>query len=486
MIQFNEIPANLRLPGNYAEFDSSLAVQGLVGENQTILVIGQRLATGTVPADIPTLVTGAEQAEGFFGRGSMLARMFKALKGANRFTETWAIALDDDGAGVAATSTITVTAASVKAGTIVLYVAGERITVGVSAGDTDATIATAISDAINADTALPVTAAAVAAVVTLTARHKGESGNDIDVRDSYYQGEYLPSGVGLAYAAVVAGTSNPDVATAVTAMGEEQYHYIVMPYTDAANLTELEDELLDRWRPMRSIGGVAFTAKRDTVANLTTFGNGRNSHLVSCMDCGSAPHPPEIWAAVYGAIAGENLAIDPARPLQTLELPGLLPPQEVDRRTYSEKNTLLFDGISAYKVLVGKVRIHLGITMYQVNAAGAADPSYLNVQTPMIALTVRFQWNTRMALRFPRHKLADDGTLVAPGQAIATPSVIYAETMALLYQLQDAGLIEGVGDNKDDVIVQRNTTDVNRVDVVMSPNFVNGLRVLAAKIQFRL
>ena len=118
MITFNNIPINLRVPGVFAEIDNSRALQGLPGIPVKILVLGQRLATGTVAEGVPTRVLDEAAAEEYFGRGSMLHRMFRALKKANSFTETVAIALDDLGAGVAATGTITFTGAPTQAGTL--------------------------------------------------------------------------------------------------------------------------------------------------------------------------------------------------------------------------------------------------------------------------------------------------------------------------------------------------------------------------------
>src|SRR3546814_19516504 len=86
--------------------------------------------------------------------------MIKALRLANDTTETWALPLADLPAGTAATGTLTVTGAATAAGTLVLSHGGQRITVGVTSGDTDAAVATAIVAAITPAAALPVAATA--------------------------------------------------------------------------------------------------------------------------------------------------------------------------------------------------------------------------------------------------------------------------------------------------------------------------------------
>ena len=88
--------------------------------------------------------------------------------------------------------------------------------------------------------------------------------------------------------------------------------------------------------------------------------------------------------------------------------------------------------------------------------------------------------------RFPRHKLADDGTLFSPGQAIATPKVIRGEILAWALELESAGLMENVAGFKDKLIVERDSTDKSRINALVPPDIVNQLRVFAGQVQFRL
>ncbi len=256
-ISMNQIPSNVRVPLVYIEFDNSRAVQGTPAISHQLLVFGQRLAVGSVAADVPTRITSDAQAEDAFGRGSMLAEMLLALRQANRYTGTWAIALDDDGAAAAATGNIDTSGTATRSGTLNVYIGGKRVRVGISSGDTGDTVATALATAINADTTLPVTAQinSEATQVDLTARNKGEAANDIDLRVNYYQGERTPSGITVVITDMSGGTANPDIADGIAAMGDEWWNSLVMPYTDTANLDTLQMELADRWGPLRMIDG---------------------------------------------------------------------------------------------------------------------------------------------------------------------------------------------------------------------------------------
>jgi phage tail sheath gpL-like len=67
-----------------------------------------------------------------------------------------------------------------------------------------------------------------------------------------------------------------------------------------------------------------------------------------------------------------------------------------------------------------------------------------------------------------------------------TPKVIRAELIALFIQWMEAGLVEGLAQFKKDLLVERNTSDPNRVDAIIPPDVINQFRVFAASLQFRL
>lgn len=482
-VSFDNLPSNLRTPGVYIEFNNELA--GANTPEFKILVLGQRLTAGTVAAHIPTRVSRKSDAETYFGRGSMLASMISALLDASLDVETWAIAQDDNGAGVAATGTLAFSGSATRAGTVYLYVAGVRLAVAAASGDTATIIGTAVAAAVNADTSLPVTAANSTGTVTFTARNKGTNGNDIDVRLNYYDGEALPTGVTGTVTAMASGATNPVLTSTIAAFGDTWWNWIANPYTDATSLTALETELATRWGPTVQKGARAFSAYRGTPAASATFGNGRNSPHVSCIGTGISPTPSYLWAAVNTAIAARSLSIDPARPLQRLVLPGVLPPKLTERWLQSERNAALYDGISTHTVDVdGTVRIERQITMYQTNSGGIADASYLDINTPETLERVRFAQRARIAQSFPRHKLAADGTQYGAGQAIVTPRIIKAELLALYRTMELNGWVEGFDHYKTTLVVEIDSADANRINVSDQPNLVNQFRVHAQNTKF--
>ncbi|NDV20881.1 phage tail protein [Pseudodesulfovibrio sp. JC047] len=486
-VSFNQIPENLRVPLVYIEFDNSRAVKGTPAVEYKMLVLGQMLPSGSAEEATPVRVLSADHAIDLFGRGSMLAAMFTATKKADRFMETWCIPLKDDAAGVAATGTIDFTGAATGTGVLNCYIAGRKVRASVPALATSAEAATALVDAINADLDLPVTATVATGTVTLTARNKGECGNDIDIRFNYYTGEVYPAGLSVAVTAMTNGAANPDITDAIAGFGDEWWNGIVSPWTDGSNMVALEAELLDRWGPTNMKDGIAYTAIRGTHSESATWGDARNGHLGTTMPTGASPTPPWIWAAVYGVVASGSLSIDPARPLQTLVLPGIMPPTQGERWTMEERNLLLYDGLSTFTVdSGGLVRIERAITTYQKNAYGLPDPSYLDVTTPATLSYIRYATRARITQKFPRHKLADDGTRLGPGQAIVTPSIIRAELLALFRELETKGLVENFDQYKKGLLVERDADDRNRVNVLSPPDLINQLRIFAEQIQFIL
>lgn len=493
-ISFDGIPTTLRVPFVAAEFNASRAQQGPALLAYSALLIGQKLSTGTATADTVVRCTSVDQAITLGGRGSMLHRQVLGWSATNRSTELWLGVLADNGAGVAATGTILVAGPATAAGTIVLYLGGERITVGVASGDASTAIATAIGDAVNDALDLPVTAGVVGSTVTLTFRHKGLVGNTYDVRANYRDGEALPAGVTLtitAVGAVVAGTTNPTLTGLIAAMADLWFQIWSHPYTDATSLTAIESELLSRFGPLRSIDGIAITSASGSFSTLTTMGTTRNSqHSVIVAQPGVTPLvPPMEFAAGVAGLVALHGAADPARPFQTLALPQdrFPPPAETDQFSLEERNLFLFAGIATTKrVAGGVVQLERIITTYRTSPAGATDTSYLDATTLLTLLYLRFDWRVRIQNRYPRHKLANDGTQFGAGQAVMTPQLGKGEALLWFRDMERLGLVEGFDQFKRDLVVERNVTDPNRLDFLLPPDLINQLIGVAAQIQFRL
>lgn len=112
-IAFDQIPASIRKPGKYFEFNTKLAVRTLPQNRQKVLIVGQRLSTGSVAELVPTDIFSDVDAAEYFGYGSQVHLMAKAAIKANPYLALTICALDDNVAGVAAAGTLTIDAAAV-------------------------------------------------------------------------------------------------------------------------------------------------------------------------------------------------------------------------------------------------------------------------------------------------------------------------------------------------------------------------------------
>ncbi|MGP2410537.1 phage tail sheath subtilisin-like domain-containing protein [Yersinia sp. 2553 StPb PI] len=490
-IPFTNIPSNLRTPLFFAEFDNSQA--NTATTTQRTLIIGQMLDSSTLPADVPVLVSSVATVAGQCGAGSMLHGQMAAYLANDTAGEIYILPLSDATAMVAATGKITVTTQASSTGVISLYIAGIRVQVAVVATDEVAAVATALTAAINTTASLPVTAAAVDAVITLTAKNKGAHGNTIDLRLNYLGsagGETTPDSLVLTFTPMAGGAGAPELDDALANLQDRTFDFIINPYTDTASLNKIKEFLSDstgRWSYAEQLYGHSFAAQAGTYGQLTAAGELRNDQHASLLGVNGSPTPSYIWSAAYVGAIAQSLRNDPGRPLQTLAISGVLAPPLASRFTLTERNNLLHSGISTVTVTDdGTVQVENIITTYQKNKYGAEDDSYLQIETLFLLMFVTRFLRTQVTSKFARMKLAADGTRFAPGSAIITPNVIRAELIAQYQTLEFNGYVQDAKGFAKGLIVEKNASNPNRVDVLWTGVLINQLRIFAVLNQFRL
>jgi phage tail sheath gpL-like len=186
-------------------------------------------------------------------------------------------------------------------------------------------------------------------------------------------------------------------------------------------------------------------------------------------------------------MAQRALINDPARPLQTLTLNMIKLAPLHDRFDITELNSLATNGLATQKAGAdNQPMISRETTTYQLDLYGFSDTAYELVTT--LATLARLIRNQRQAIttKFPRCKLADDGTRFGPGQAIVTPGIIKAELLAEYAVDMWNGLVENIAAFAAHLLVERDPNDPNRVNVLYPPDLINQLRVFAVLAQFRL
>lgn len=490
-MSFSQIPAGLRVPFFYIELDSSKA--NSFSQTMRVLLIGLMAADATAEANVPVICPSAEQARSLFGSGSMAAAMVEAFRAGNLFTELWVAPVAEPAAGVAAVRTITFTGAATASTVAALYVGAARVAITIRAADTAADVATAFAAAVNAAPSLPVTATALDGALTLTSRFKGEAGNGVPLalnRRGLAGGESFPAGISAGAVTVgTAGAGAPDLSGVIANLGDEEYDFIGCAFSDAVSLDALRAEMDDttgRWSWARQVYGHVYSARRGTLAELQAYGATRNDQ-----HCTLFGVEPRVGACDHEYIAARVareaslLSAHVARPTQTGEISGVLAPASHERLTLTERQTLLSSGIAThYSGKDGVVRIERSITTYQKNPWGSNDTSYLDSENlHQLAYVMRYL-RTGVTTQFGRHALRSDGIRVPEG--VATPSMIKARLVADYAAMERAGIVERSDLFAENLIVEIDETNPNRVNVLYPPDLVNQLRIFAVLNQFRL
>lgn len=488
-VLFDNTPNNVRVPFFYAEFRPGGTPYSA---NARLLLIGQKLATGSATAGQPIMVRES-QAAGLGGIGSMLAQMDAVARRNAPLAEIWWLPLSDAGAGVAATGKIVVGAPDLSQPQVLtIYIAGRRIRIPVLVADDEADIAANLAAAINKVTELPVTAAVTGddnEEVTLTARHQGTLGNFIQIELAQIEEDgalgHAGSDCALTVTAMASGAGDPDITSSLANLGDDEFDWVVLPYSDGTNLGAISDFFSDvagTWSWYKQIYGHALVPHNGTVGDLQTFGLAQNRQHLSYFPTRKFLSATWEVAAAVGARMVKHLSTPPelSRPLQTLSLEGIRGPRlKADRLTKTDRQTLYFSGISGYYVHVdGSVRIDRIVTGYRVNGWGDADATYLDVETMAQSMYGIRYLRQKVTNAHGRQALADSN----PGRLphIATTTDIrntlihgYADLVAL-------GVFEGLELFARDVLVERDAVDPNRINANLPLDHVNQLRVVAA------
>ena len=484
-------PSTNRTFGFFADIDGSQANTALF--QQRALIIGQMLSGGTAAAGTAYLVESLLQVAQLTGLGSMIYEMVKQYRSQDSFGELWILPLADP-TGTPATGTRTLAGTATAAGTLSDYFGGELVTTPVAVGDTAAALATRRLALMGASLSpdLPVTATVAGAVTTVTAKHVGLLGNDIDLRSDYLGapgGENPVAGITETIVAMSGGAGSPaTLSTVLAALGDQTFDFIACPYTDTASLGALDAFLSEsngsgRWSWQEMLFGGYFTASRGSAGTLATFGTARNGKFGSClMVLPDEPDPVWIHAADYCANAAVSLRADPGVPLQNIVLGTKCPASRIGL-SRSLRNTLLYDGISTKTVNHAAQNVlERAVTFYQTNAAGAPDNSFLDVETIYgLAYLIR-SWQDRMLTLFPRKKLVMDGTSIPAGSSLVSPSTIKFATISWYSEQCDNGYAQDLAGFKAAITAQNAGNGL--VKELLPFILVNQLRQIAALAQF--
>lgn len=480
-MSFNYIPEALRYPGAYIEIDGS---QAGVGEDiPAVLLVGQKLATGTAPAGEIVRISSVDDAIAKAGAGSMLAQMAAAYRKKDKVLDLYMLPYADLVAGVQATGTITAAAVPTEAGTLALYIAGKKVNVGITANMTVGAVATAIAAAIT-DINIPVTATANAAVVTLTARHKGTCGNAIDVRLSLY-GEDKPDGLALTIVGMAGGTGDPLPGDLTDILGQRWYKYIALGINDAATLAAWDTESQLRYQPPQQSGFRVFTTHRGDYAAAAAFGETKNYPHIT--DLPMYINPTTTWegAAIFTAAAAPALYNNPVRSLEGIQLTGMI---GVDYFDWTQSNSLLYKGMSIMAVAKdGTCSLKRVISMYQYRPDGSADDAYLDINVAEVMERMRYVQRMEAIKRFVGTAAAKTNEGYRPGLRITTEDDVRAMLLTLYKNklMYEKGWVQNYDYYKSNLVVWQDPENPSRFNFTDTPVILSPYYILAGRAEFR-
>lgn len=483
MISNPQLPAALRYPGAYISIDGSQA--GLGGDIPAVLLVGQKLASGTAAAGQVVMISGVQDAINKAGAGSMLAQMAARYRAIDPALDVYILPYADNAAGVAASGTISVLTSPSAAGTLALYIAGRLVNVGVAAGDTLTVVAAAIAAAINAGGAdIPMSATAALGVVTLTADHKGTCGNGIDLRLSLY-GEAKPVGLSVSLSAMTGGTGNPLPGDLTAILGQSWYRYVALGINDAATLAAWHTESQKRYQPPIGQGFRAFAAFRGDYAAAVAKGATANYEHIACL--ATELNPTSEWesAAMVCAAAAPHLVNNPTESLEGLALPGMIGKTYFD---WPQANSLLFKGMSLMQVAKdGSCSIVRLISMYQFRPDGSSDDAYLDINTAETMERIRYEQRIGAVQRFRGTAAAKSNEGYRPGLRITTIDDVRAYLLSA-YQnklMKEFGWVQEYAHYKATLIVEQDPQNPSRFNFKDEPVLLSPYYILAGLAQFR-
>ncbi len=427
---------------------------------------------GTATAATTAQVFSDGGAATAYGMGSLAHLMAKAAMQRNPYLDLTAVSLDDSGSGVASSATLTVTNTATGAGALRFYVGDQYVDVAIASGATTTTVARDLANAIAAKGELPITATNTAAVLTLTAKNKGTTGNNIGL------GYQITAGIGttVAVSAMSGGATDPDIQDALDAVYSTRYNLIVSPYNNQTALGTLKTHVEKVSNAVEQRGTIGIYATTGTLSAATTLASQVNSIRIAGAYlrymAGTTQKQTPSWMLASMSAAGIAADPDVSGPVKHLALAKAAAPTGADRLSRTEQETLLAAGVSPIEVGPGEtcrlVRMPLTYTLDS------------NGQTVFVDVHKMF------GLDYVRDALIADISALAPRKIVregtaTTVNILENIALATAYKCQEAGVLTGVSSYKDQFIVEEDLTNVGQMNILMPSPVADGLYVTAVK-----
>jgi phage tail sheath gpL-like len=477
-MQFNEIDVENRDPRAAIEFDTQTGVRALPGGAKKVLIVAQKTAAGSQAVNTSSVVTREEEASARFGAGSVGHRMARAALTENPTVDLTMVAVADDGAATPASETLTITGPATSDGGVALAIGNDEFSVGYITGDSATTIAAAVVAAIAARPYLPVTAANVAGVVTLTAKSKGVVSNGIQASATPTVGSGVTAVLSGTDGRLGGGTGVSDLAAALAAV-QGRFHYIAIGASDSASIDDGKAHVDEMGKAEEGKGQVLIVAVDGALASLTSLANGRNHEraLIGGIN-GCRTWAPEIAAAMAASMAAVNGF---ARSYDGRVLSWVKPPPLEKRWNGLERKQLINNGVTPLYPRDPDlaVTIRRAVTTKVIGGSGQNDYTLLDVGTIQGLDRVRDALVAMYAAKFAGSDWAEDSTDSKLPPRVATPKKVEGEIIETLFQLEEEGTVKNTTQWKALVKVEKVGTEAH---AQIPADIIEGLHALYGRL----
>lgn len=456
---------------------------------QHIAILAQANTASAGFSTLPKRITNAAEAAATYGFGSPIhlaaLELFPPTGGGVGSIPVTVLPLGDDGAGVVASGTITPVGAAASSATYYARIAGIlSAPIAIVSGDTVAAQVALIVAAINAVLQMPALAVDATTAVTINAKWKGTTGNELKV-------EMLDSNLVSAAALFTivnpaSGASDPSIVTALTGIGSEWITMVINQFhgTNTTVLGLLATKGEARWDQQVRRPFVAFCGNDEsTLATAIATPNARktdrtNSQLVSP---GSVHLPVQIAAAQVreiAKVANDNPPTDYGSRRVTTLLPGL----DSVQWDYATRDAAVKAGSSTVETKNGIVCISDVVTFYHPD--GEVPPAYRHVVDIVKLQTIIYN----VDLEFAQPEW-DGAPLIPDGQPTVNPNARRpSSAKAALFRIIDGLALEAIISDpataKESVTANISSSNPKRLDVSLTVQLSGNTNIISVDLNF--
>lgn len=453
---------------------------------QRIAVVGQGSTSAVFSTD-KAQVTSAAEVGSTYGYGSPLHLVAKELFPVNGDSvgtiPVTVYPLQDDVGGVAATGDITPSGTVTKTGSFrvnVNEVLSEAFVV--NAGDSVATIVTAMTTAINANIDMPLTAVDNTTNVQLTSKWEGSSANGINVSI------VGPTDTGAVFAVtqLAGGATNPDVDTALNQVGDIWETLVIncMELTDSSSLDKYSTFGETRWgalvrKPLTTLTGT----NEATLATLTSITDSRKTDRTNiALPAPGSNNLPFVIAGAYVNRISRVANANPAKDYGSQPVPAISKGTDAEQWNYTQRDVAIKAGLSSIIVKDNVINLADTVTFYHPD--GEVVPAYRYLVD--IVKLQNIIYNVDLIFNTPEW----DGAPLIPNDQPTTnrdakkPSMAIAAVAALLDNLGLEALISDPETAKTQTQAEIDSMNPKRLNILIVVQLSGNTNIISIDLDF--